>query len=168
MDIEIGGDTFTKKPNILEELAYRDTWGKGADSFIAMIYERLVIIRDLLAEDGSIYVHCDWRLTGLLRCVMDEVFGSSNHINEVIWCYTQGGRPQDGYPNKHDTLHFYAKDIRKFTLNKDRIKIAYDLYSEKSSSAFTKTDPEGRKYYTKNVNGKEYRYYQDEGKNPYD
>ena len=56
MDIEIGGDTFTKRPNVLEELAYRDTWGKGADSFIAMIYERLVLMRDLLAEDGSIYV----------------------------------------------------------------------------------------------------------------
>ena len=54
MDIEIGDDTFTKKPNVLEELAYRDTWGKGADSFIAMIYERLVLMRDLLAEDGSI------------------------------------------------------------------------------------------------------------------
>jgi len=62
MDIEIGDDTFTKKPNILEEIAYRDTWGKGADSFIAMIYERLILMRDLLAEDGSIYVHCDWRV----------------------------------------------------------------------------------------------------------
>ena len=63
MDIEIGGDTFTKKPNIMEEIAYRDTWGKGADSFISMIYERLVLMRDLLAEDGSIYVHCDWRVS---------------------------------------------------------------------------------------------------------
>jgi adenine specific DNA methylase Mod len=59
MDIEIGDDTFTKQPSILEEIAYRDTWGKGADSFIAMIYERLSLMRDLLAEDGSIYVHCD-------------------------------------------------------------------------------------------------------------
>ena len=59
MDIEIGDETFTKDPNILEEIAYRDTWGKGADSFIAMIYERLVLMRDLLAEDGSIYIHCD-------------------------------------------------------------------------------------------------------------
>ncbi|MDA8159972.1 MAG: DNA methyltransferase, partial [Desulfobacteraceae bacterium] len=57
MDIEIGGDTFTKRANVLEELAYRDTWGKGADSFISMIYERLVLMRDLLAEDGSIFVH---------------------------------------------------------------------------------------------------------------
>ena len=64
MDIEVGdgGDTFHKRPNILEEIAYRDTWGRGADSFISMIYERLILMRDLLAEDGSIYVHCDWRV----------------------------------------------------------------------------------------------------------
>ncbi|MBM3602393.1 MAG: adenine methyltransferase [Alphaproteobacteria bacterium] len=62
MDIEIGDDTFTKEPTVLEELAYRDTWGRGADSFISMIYERLSLMRDLLASDGSIYVHCDWRV----------------------------------------------------------------------------------------------------------
>jgi site-specific DNA-methyltransferase (adenine-specific)/adenine-specific DNA-methyltransferase len=168
MDVEIGENKFTKKPNILEEIAYRDTWGKGADSFVSMIFERLVLMRDLLSESGSIYLHCDYRVTAIVRCAMDEIFGAKNHINEVIWCYTQGGRPQEGYPNKHDTLHFYAKNIDAFTLNKDKIKIAYDLYSDKSSSAFTKTDQDGRKYYTKVVNGKEYRYYQDEGKNPYD
>jgi DNA modification methylase len=85
MDIEIGGDTFTKKPNILEEIAYRDTWGKGADSFIAMIYERLVLMRDLLAEDGSIYVHCDWRVNSFIRLVTDEIFGQNGFVNEIIW-----------------------------------------------------------------------------------
>jgi adenine-specific DNA-methyltransferase len=85
MDIEIGGDTFTKKPNILEEIAYRDTWGKGADSFIAMIYERLVLMRDLLAEDGSIYVHCDWSVNGYIRLVMDEVFGATNFGYAISW-----------------------------------------------------------------------------------
>ena len=85
MDIEIGDDTFTKKPNILEEIAYRDTWGKGADSFIAMIYERLVLMRDLLAEDGSIYVHCDWRVNGYLRLVLDEIFGTENFLNQITW-----------------------------------------------------------------------------------
>src|SRR6266849_8361195 len=83
MDIEIGDDTFTKKPNILEEIAYRDTWGKGADSFIAMIYERLILMRDLLAEDGSIYLHCDWRMVGALRTVMEEVF--RNIENVISW-----------------------------------------------------------------------------------
>ena len=84
MDIEIGDDTFTKKPSILEEIAYRDTWGKGADSFIAMIYERLVLMRDLLAEDGSIYVHCDYRVDSLIRLAMDEVFGVDNFRNSII------------------------------------------------------------------------------------
>jgi len=85
MDIEIGGDTFTKKPNILEEIAYRDTWGKGADSFIAMIYERLVLMRDLLAEEGSIYVHCDWRLVEHLKMVLSEVFGAERFGNLITW-----------------------------------------------------------------------------------
>ena len=91
MDIEIGPSTgsgqatFTKKPNILEEIAYRDTWGKGADSFIAMIYERLVLMRDLLAEDGSIYVHCDWRVNSHIRMVMEEVFGTEAISSEIVW-----------------------------------------------------------------------------------
>ena len=85
MDIEIGEETFTKDPNILEEIAYRDTWGKGADSFIAMIYERLILMRDLLAEDGSIYVHCDWRVNSLVRLSMDEVFGQRSFVNEISW-----------------------------------------------------------------------------------
>jgi len=69
MDIEIGDETLTKKPSVIEELAYRDTWGKGADSFISMIYERLVLMRDLLADDGSIYIHCDWRVNSLFGVI---------------------------------------------------------------------------------------------------
>jgi len=108
MDIEIGGDTFTKKPNILEEIAYRDTWGKGADLFIAMIYERLVLMRDLLAEDGSIYVHCDWRVNSFIRGVMDEVFGSENFINQIAWRRT--GAHND--PQRFGTI----TDLSSFSL----------------------------------------------------
>src|SRR3989338_7235559 len=85
MNIEIGDEEFTKRPNVLEELAYRDTWGKGADSFIAMIYERLSLMRDLLAEDGSIYVHCDWRLNSYIRIVLDELFSQNGFINQITW-----------------------------------------------------------------------------------
>ena len=75
MKINVGDDEFTKQANVLEELAYRDTWGKGADSFIAMIYERLSLMKDLLADDGSIYVHCDWRVSGYMRLwYLDEAF----------------------------------------------------------------------------------------------
>src|SRR3990167_7981893 len=61
IDIKIGEDEFKKKPSVIEEIAFRDTWGKGVDSFNAMLYERLKLMYSLLAEDGSIYVHCDWK-----------------------------------------------------------------------------------------------------------
>jgi len=109
MDIEIGGDTFTKQPNILEEIAYRDTWGKGADSFIAMIYERLVLMRDLLAEDGSIYVHCDWRVTAFMRMVLDEIFGSDNLINELIWRRANNKVSTRKASVIHDTIWHFSK-----------------------------------------------------------
>src|SRR5437660_2183672 len=85
MDIEIGDDTFTKKPNVLEEIAYRDTWGRGADSFISMIYERLILMRDLLAADGSIYVHLDSYSMHYVKTVLDEVFGKNYFLNDIIW-----------------------------------------------------------------------------------
>ena len=85
MDIEIGGDTFTKKPSILEEIAYRDTWGKGVDSFIAMIYERLILMRDLLAEDGSIFVHIGPKLAPHAQLICDELFGPNNLVGGIVW-----------------------------------------------------------------------------------
>jgi site-specific DNA-methyltransferase (adenine-specific)/adenine-specific DNA-methyltransferase len=93
MDIEIGGETFHKEPNLLEQIAYRDTWGRGADSFISMIYERLILMRDLLASDGSIYVHCDWRVSGYMRLALDEVFGKDQIRNHILWLYSGGGVP---------------------------------------------------------------------------
>ena len=114
MDIEIGSDTFTKKPNILEEIAYRDTWGKGADSFIAMIYERLILMRDLLAKDGSIYVHCDWHVNHLMRSVLDEVFGTERFCNEIVWYYynkMQGNINR--FASNHDMIFWYAKTDNK-------------------------------------------------------
>src|SRR3989344_9029997 len=120
MNIEIGDEELTKKPNVLEELAYRDTWGKGADSFIAMVYERLSLMRDLLAEDGSIYVHCDWRVSPYIRLVLDEIFGKDNFRNEITWHYrTYQGQVRNYFPRKHDTIFFYTKGDPLFELQKD-------------------------------------------------
>ena len=128
MDIEVGGDTFTKKPNILEEIAYRDTWGAGADSFTAMIYERLIIMRDLLAEDGTIYVHCDWRVNSYIRLILDEVFGGGNQRNQIRWCYRGGGVPKKDFAPKHDTIFRYTKsDNYKFNLDEVRIPYSDDV-----------------------------------------
>lgn len=134
MDVEIGDEQFTKKPNILEELAYRDTWGKGADSFIAMIYERLVLMRDLLAEDGSIYVHCDWRVNGYIRMVLDEVFGKDNIRNEIIWCFTGPGSPgMKQYNRKHNNIFWFSKSNDSWIFNDGRIRVPH---SEKTQGNF--------------------------------
>ncbi len=134
MDIEIGGDTFTKKPNVLEELAYRDTWGKGADSFIAMIYERLVLMRDLLAEDGSIYVHCDWRVNSFIRLALDEVFGRENFVNEVSWKrYAAHSLSESGYDAITDTIFLYARQSSSVKFNIQHGPLSEDELSERFS-----------------------------------
>jgi DNA modification methylase len=113
MDIEIGGETFHKEPNLLEQIAYRDTWGRGADSFIAMIYERLILMRDLLTPDGSIYVHCDWRVSALIRCALDEVFGSDKFLNEIAWSYFAFKRKTTKkFPQKHDSIISFKRGER--------------------------------------------------------
>ena len=145
MDIEIGGETLTKDPNILEEIAYRDTWGQGSDSFLAMIYERLLLMRDLLAEDGSIYVHCDWRVNSLLRFVLDEVFSAFNFVNEIIWRRKQAqawSSEQFGITN--DTLLFYGKSVDRIfnpTYSKDD-----DNTKKYIRERFKFDDGDGRKY----------------------
>jgi DNA modification methylase len=110
MKVEIGDDELTKKPNVLEELAYRDTWGKGADSFIAMIYERLSLMKDLLADDGSIYVHCDWRVNSYMRLVLDELFGKENFRAEIVWNKLTSAKAQSKYfSNVKDSIFYYTK-----------------------------------------------------------
>lgn len=134
MGIEIGNEEFTKRPNVLEELAYRDTWGKGADSFIAMIYERLSLMHDLLAQSGSIYVHCDWRVSGYLRLVLDEIFGKENFINELIWAYFGPGTDkQKEFTKKHDTVFWYAKSKGDHIFNDKLIRVPH---SEKTIGNF--------------------------------
>ncbi len=109
MDIEIGGETFHKEPNLLEQIAYRDTWGRGADSFIAMIYERLILMRDLMHAEGSVYVHCDWRVSSFIRSVMDEVFGRDCFKNEIIWHYRRWPAKSPMFQRSHDTIFWYGK-----------------------------------------------------------
>ena len=115
-DIEVGEESLTKEPNVLENIAYRDTWGKGADSFIAMIYERLSLMKDLLADDGSIYVHCDWRVNSYIRLAMDEIFGKDNFKNNVIWHYRRWTAGSNSFQRMHDILLFYSKSDN-FILN---------------------------------------------------
>lgn len=153
MDIEIGGDTFTKKPNILEEIAYRDTWGKGADSFIAMIYERMELMRDLLAEDGLLFLHIGWNVSHHVRLVLDEVFGSSNFINQIIWrrqtAHSDIGQGSRHLGRIHDVVLLYSKGDH-FTWNmqfepygKDYIDAFYKHVEPGSGRRFRLSDATG-------------------------
>ena len=123
MDVEIGGETFHKEPNLLEQIAYRDTWGRGADSFIAMIYERLILLRDLLSRDGIIYLHCDSRVSALIRLVMDEIFGKDRFGSDIIWKRTSSHNEYGRYGDVHDTIFFYFKGDQ-YTFNPQFV--AYD------------------------------------------
>lgn len=83
--VEIGDNEVevTKEATAMEELAYRDTWGKGLDSFLQMMYDRLVLMRELLSEKGTIYVHCDWHVSHYLKAILDEIFGFNNFSNQL-------------------------------------------------------------------------------------
>lgn len=149
MDISIGEgeseESFTKKPSVIEEIAYRDTWGKGADSFIAMIYERLKLMHDLLKEEGSIYVHCDWRVSSYMRLVLDEIFGKENFLNDIQWKRSDvsGGRNAGLlHINVTDTIFWYAKNRGGHVFNKQ-----YTPYDQKYiDKYFTKKDENGRRF----------------------
>jgi DNA modification methylase len=146
MDIEIGGDTFTKKPNILEEIAYRDTWGKGADSFIAMIYERLILMRDLMHSEGTIYIHMGPTVNHLVRAVLDEVFGRSSFLNEIVWKRRSGYM---GTYNKFgtitDSVFIYSK-TDSYTFCEQTGADDPDYIAR-----FTRKDAKGRLYTTDNL-----------------
>lgn len=112
-DVEVGGETLTKEPSVIEEIAYRDTWGRGADSYAAMIYERLKLMHDLLASNGSIYVHCDYRVNYIIRLVLNEVFGPDNFVDEVVWkrssAHSDAKQGSTQMGKIHDTIFYYRK-----------------------------------------------------------
>lgn len=135
MSIPLGeeGDEISKDQSALEMVAYRDTWGKGTDSYLHMIYERLVIMRDLLKDTGSIFVHCDWRVNCYLHTMLKDVFGD-NLRNEIIWCYTGPGSPgMSQFNRKHDNIYWFSKKEKGFKFNEREIRIPHD---EKTQANF--------------------------------
>ncbi|CFX18342.1 DNA methylase N-4/N-6 domain protein [Candidatus Filomicrobium marinum] len=110
MDVAIGdGSQMTEKDQSLIELvAYRDMWGKGADSYLQMLYERLTLMRSLLSETGSIFVHCDWHMSHMIRMLLDVVFGRDRFVNEIVWHYYNKMQGNVGhFAQNHDTIFWY-------------------------------------------------------------
>ena len=150
-EIEVGKEKLNKKRNALEQLAYSDTWGKGEDSFLSMIYERLNLIKKLLAEDSSIYVHCDWRLNSSLRILLDEIFGEENFLNEIIWAYRGMSVSQNHYTRRHDSILFYKKG-NNHTFNWQDIT---DEFTDVTKKKYKHKDEKGRQFrlHGRNING---------------
>ncbi len=147
-DIEVGElDTVTKEPSVIEDIAYRDTWGRGADSFISMIHERLILIRELLAGDGSIYVHCDPRVNSFIRIMLNEIFSSNFFRNEIIWQRTSAHSDASiGFGDVTDTILFYTRSE-----NARWNQIRSPLQKEHVDAKYTYKEPDGRVYATRDL-----------------
>jgi adenine-specific DNA-methyltransferase len=121
---QVDDTEIEKEPSIIEQRAYNDTWSGGIASYLRYVYERLSIMRDLLADNGSIYVHLDWHVGHYVKVMMDEIFGYENFRNEIVWCYTGPGRQINDFPDKHDVIYRYSKSAN-YIFNFDEIKIPY-------------------------------------------
>ena len=114
---KVGQEEVEKEPSIIEQRAYIDTWSQGIASYLKYMYERLVLMRELLADNGSIYVHLDWHVGHYVKVLMDEIFGAENFRNEIIWCYEKPRPAEKQFKRNHDIILFYTKNPEKWTFN---------------------------------------------------
>ena len=165
--ITLPNTSFSQKPTVIEQFAYADTWEEGTISYLKMIYPRLVLMKELLSEKGSIYVHIDWHIGAYMKIILDDIFGKNRFLNEIMWCYTIGGKGSSFYGRKHDTILLYSKSPNYTFNGKDKNVI---VQRKLNTHMRTKIDDDGREYQEKTdkKSGKIYRYYVDEGKVPED
>ncbi len=107
--VKIGDEEVTKEPSIIEEHAYSDTWGAGRASYLRMMYERLVLVWELLTDGGSFYLHCAPNVSHYLKLVGDEIFGSESFRSEIIWQRTSAHSRLRRYGPVHDVILYYTK-----------------------------------------------------------
>ncbi len=127
-----GGD-ISQKPTTIEQFAYADTWKDGTVSYLRMLYPRLVLMRELLSDHGSIYVHIDWHVGHYVKVLMDEIFGKENFVNEIVWHYPSMSRTDTFFPRKHDCIYCYAKDNDNRVFNADD-ELVREKYAETTVS----------------------------------
>lgn len=142
---------FVKEPSIIEQKAYRDTWGVSAeekrsgktslDKYLQWFYETILLLRDLLSDDGSIYVHLDWHVGHYAKAVLDEIFGYENFRNDIIWKRSTAHSDSSTYGNVHDVIYFYTKGP-KWKWNQQ-----YSPYTDEYiETQFKYRDKDGRRF----------------------
>lgn len=163
LNIGVEGEALTKDQSTIEMVAYRDMWGRGTDSYVNLLYERLNLMWSLLSNDGSIYVHCDYRVSSFLKLILDELFGQENNRGWLVWQIGTGAKGRQQWSNQHNDILCYSKSSTfKFNHTSQELREPFNDIS--MSMHFTKVDKEGRKYRERVVNGKSYIYYADEGR----
>lgn len=120
--ITLPNGDIEQKPTVLEQFAYSDTWADGTISYLKMLYPRLALMRELLSDKGSIYVHCDWHAGHYVKAIMDNIFGKNNFVNEIVWSYSRWANVSSAFQRMHDTLLFYTK-TQTGIFNEQRIQI---------------------------------------------
>jgi adenine-specific DNA-methyltransferase len=113
--VTLPGVEIEQKPTVIEQFAYSDTWSDGTASYLAMITPRLILMRELLADTGSIYVHLDWHVGHYVKLLMDEIFGKKYFRNEIVWHYSGWNKQlQTSFEKRHDTLYLYGKSDSQY------------------------------------------------------
>ncbi len=140
--IKLPGLTLDRKPAVLEQFAYSDTWSDGTASYLAMIAPRLVLMRELLSEKGSIYVHLDWHVGHYVKILLDEIFGKEMFRNEIIWrrMSISGFKGKQKLPFNHDVLYSYDKN------ESGAFNPIHQEYSKEYQTRFRYKDADGRLY----------------------
>jgi len=134
-------------------------------AYLTYMSQRLIEMHRVLKTTGSLYLHCDPTASHYLKSLLDSVFGKNNFVNEIAWCYDTGGRANNHYPKKHDTIFLYAKNISKKIFNDDAVRTSRDTSTMHEPIL---KDKHGKHYQRNIKNGKEYRYYLDKGVLPND
>ncbi len=108
--VTLPGVDLQQKPTVVEQFAYADTWEEGTISYLKMIYKRLILMKELLSDKGTIYVHIDWHIDSYVKVMLDDIFGKENFKDQVIWYYPGGIKAVPHYfPRKHDCIYCYSK-----------------------------------------------------------
>jgi adenine specific DNA methylase Mod len=123
--INLPGTTVEQRPTVIEQFGYSDLWQNGTVSYLEYMYPRLVFMRELLSERGSIYVHIDWHVGHYMKIILDDIFGKENFQNEIIWHYIKGASGNDRFGRKHNTILFYSRNDT-YSFNRDAIGIPYN------------------------------------------
>lgn len=148
--IELPDVNIDQKPSIIEQFAYSDTWKDGTASYLRMMIPRLVLMRELLSENGSIYIHTDWHVGHYLKIIMDDIFGKENFQNHLIWVYEGRETTKTRFNYKHDDILFYSKN-KEFNFNYKEILEPLKESSRKALSKFF--DADGKPYIIRYIKG---------------